>query len=122
MASQGGKVEGVGKRNGKLVSKCQRSKRCSSLEPVLEHCELVTEDFTTNTGQSECSQAAQSSSPKGIPLRILAKLRDGYVKLMNEMASGADLGGVSSFYGATGPGDYPTSMMLSNSRRPNAVA
>ena len=121
MASQGGKVEGQGKRNGKLVSKCQRPKRCSSLEPVLEHCELATEDFTTNTGQSECSLAAQSS-PKGIPLRILAKLRDGYVKLMNEMASGADLAGVSSFYGAAGQGDYPTSMMLNNSRRPSAVA
>lgn len=104
-----------GKRNVK-VSKCQRPKRCSALEPVLEHCELASVD-DTNPGQ-QC-QAAQISQ-KGIPFRILSKLRDGYVKLMNEMAVGADLSGVSSFYGATGTGDYPA--MVHRSRRQSAVA
>lgn len=110
MGLQGGKAESQVKRNVK------RPNRCSALEPVLEHCELASRD---TTARKECTQAAQ----KGIPLRILSKLRDGYVKLMNEMASGADLSGASSFYATAGPGDCPASaMVLNSSRRPSAVA
>lgn len=112
MAAQG--VEG--KRKG---PKCQqRPKRCSALEPVLEHCELASVDCASS---QQCT--AQAVAQKGIPLRILAKLRDGYVKLMNEVATGTDLSGASSFYGATaGPGDFPPCTMLPTSRTRPTVA
>ncbi|KAG0561235.1 hypothetical protein KC19_9G047700 [Ceratodon purpureus] len=118
-ALQGARVESQGKRNVK-VSKCQRPKRCCALEPVLEHCELA------DSNPQQCSQAAQNvmSQKLNIPLRILSKLRDGYVKLMNEMASSADLSGASTFYGATGPGtDYRASnMVVTSSGRPTSVS
>lgn len=103
---------GESSRNGKMMSSkyyCQRAKRCSVLEPVLEHCELAA----TTTSKTNHSCPSQSNQKAGISLRILSKLRDCYVKLMNDVASGADLGGVSAFYGvgygAPGTGEpYPS--------------
>jgi hypothetical protein len=79
------------KKHVKAQSKRQSrpsSKRLSALEPVLEHYELACCSASNN-----CS-AQQLSKPKSC---ILTKIRDVYVKLMNDMA-GTDL----SFSGATG--------------------
>lgn len=90
-------------------SYCQRAKRCCSLEPVLEHCELAATRLPSGVSepilqrqqqQQRCPTVVSKAGTKPLGLGILSRLRDGYVKLMNEVASGADFAGVSSFYGA----------------------
>lgn len=97
----------VAQRNVHVSSQTCRSKqkktRCHALEPVLEHYELFPSEKIPCPNFA-CNDAAQAAK-KGKPMRILSKLRDKYVKLMNEMASGADFSGVSSFYGCPGA-DY----------------
>jgi len=121
MRVQGGEFTGQSSRwkkgsgsNGTKSDYCKRAKRV--LEPVLEHAELVicsnikNSSSTGNGPAPSCEtivvqQQYCNRRKAGKPgLRILSRLRDGYVKLMNDVAMGADLAGVSSFYGAPGYG------------------
>ena len=76
------------------------------LEPVLEHCEAPSERRSGHEGGREAQ-----GGRRGKPMRMLLKLRDGYVKLLNDISSGADLSGMSTFYGC----DYPV-VAMANSR------
>lgn len=83
------------------------------LEPVLEHAELVICSNIKNSSngpapgcetivlQQQYCNRRKAAKPG---LRILSRLCEGYVKLMNDVAMGADMAGVSSFYGAPGYG------------------
>ncbi|KAG0560851.1 hypothetical protein KC19_9G018900 [Ceratodon purpureus] len=114
MPSQVGKVESK-KRVSQTYCQKQRVVKCNALEPVLEHGEAPSEK-TSSACESAPKHACDDSQPekRGKPMRMLMKLRDGYVKLMNDLSSGADLSGASSFYGCTGT-DYPIGAMA-NSR------
>lgn len=85
----------------------QRATRCRALAPVVEHyeapegCEDVDLDHPRIERVCPVQKKVKSS------MRILSKLRDAYVKLMNDVASGADFTGVASFYGCPAT-DYST--------------
>jgi hypothetical protein len=81
-----------------------------SLEPVQEDGEVRFAEKGGGGGGSCVPQLGK----RGKPMKMLLKLRDGYVKLMNDLSTGADLAGVSSVYGCTGA-DYPAGAMA-NSR------
>jgi len=97
-----------------------RGFRCPALAPVLEHNEAPEgeegeeEELTANSETAGALAIAQPTAghcnavKKGTTtLRILSKLRDGYVKLLNDVAWGADFSGASSFYGCpAGGADY----------------
>ncbi len=98
-------------------SRCQQMRgfRCPALAPVLEHYEAPEEEEEELTANS-ATAGALAAQPTGhcnavkkstTKLRILSKLRDRYVKLLNDVAWGNDYSGASSFYGCpAGGADY----------------
>ncbi|KAG0585133.1 hypothetical protein KC19_3G261300 [Ceratodon purpureus] len=95
---------------GSLSKKCnarakrnQRQQKCYPLEPVLEDSVACLDEAPRKEPQHEKC--------------ILIRLRDWYVRLMNEMATSADLTGVSAMYGcSTGQVDYPSSVAMAFAR------
>lgn len=84
--------------------------RCRALAPVVEHYEAPEgcEDVDLNDQLSRIERVCPvQKKPVKSSMRILSKLRDAYVKLMNDIASGADFTGVASFYGCPAT-DYST--------------
>lgn len=111
MAREAVKMAGVGKKaNARPAKKCQlRQQKCFPLEPVLEHC-VAKVDEAPRKQPKQCSTERRSKAGKS----LFCRLRDGYVKLMNDMASSADLSGVSAMYVcSSGQVDYPNSIMRS---------
>lgn len=115
-------VEIVSFLGARMPGACRRAEsqrrgfRCPALAPVLEHYEAPEEEeeLSLATPNSETAGARAQPTDHGnavkksaTKLRILSKLRDGYVKLLNDVACGADYSGASSFYGCpAGGADY----------------
>nr|PNR45286.1 hypothetical protein PHYPA_015057 [Physcomitrium patens] len=94
MASQWGKMNTPAKstRSSQRFPTAQKS--CYALEPVLENCEIPSEK-RCKVAPAACSVQGRKTAK---PVRILLKLRDRYVKLMNGVATGTEMVGMSSFY------------------------
>lgn len=114
----------VARRSQTCRSKQQRATRCR-LAPVVEHYEAPESedlelhpcvDVTSTSSESRACHDLQKKAKSS--MRILSKLRDAYVKLMNDIASGADFTGVASFYGCPAT-DYSV-FMVAKSSRPQA--
>lgn len=92
------------KKHSKVSQKCPTvQKNCYALEPILEHCEAPSEKpcrVVESPGRPTQSKKAAT------PMRILLTFRDRYVKLMNDMAWGANQAGMLTFYPCPGY-DYP---------------
>jgi hypothetical protein len=96
----------MSKKGNARVKKSQRQQKCHPLEPVLEHSVAWVDEAPRKQPQQECGNVGNKRGIKG--KGILTRLRDGYVRLMNDMAASADLSGVSAMYGCpTGQVDFP---------------
>lgn len=97
----------------------QRNKR-ATLEPVLENYMGPPISYTDaprkpRHGRSSSAKVAPTPGPgkqaKGStsknPLNIFGKLRDRYIKSMNEMAMGGDFAAVAGYHGCVPGQEYP---------------
>jgi len=98
----------------------QRNKR-ATLEPVLEHYMGPPLSYTDaprkpRHGKSSSAKVAPTPGPgkqakagatSMNPLNIFGKLRDRYIKSMNEMAMGGDFAAVSGYHGCVPGQEYP---------------
>lgn len=83
--------------------KCQQ--KCYPLEPVQEDSVTELDEVPRKQSKQYSGESKERLKAKG---GFLSKLRDSYVKLMNDMASSADFTSVSAVYGcSTGPSDFP---------------
>jgi len=95
-------MAGAGAAKSK-VRKCQQ--RCYPLEPVQEDCVSKLDEVPRKQSKQYCGEGKERFKSKG---GFLCKLRDSYVKLMNEVASSSDFTAVSAAYGcSTGHVDFP---------------
>lgn len=94
------------------MRKCQlRQQKCYPLEPVQE--DTVSKLDEPPRKPTKLCNNQQRFKRKG----LLTRLRDGYVRLMNDMALSADMTGVSAVYGcSTGQVDYPGMATLASMR------
>lgn len=82
------------------MRKCQQ--KCYPLESVQEDCVMKLDEVPR---KQYCGEGKERFKARG---GFLSKLRDSYVKLMNDMASSSDFSGVSSVYGcSTGHVEFP---------------
>ncbi|KAG0624620.1 hypothetical protein M758_3G261600 [Ceratodon purpureus] len=110
-----------GVKMGSLSKKCnarakrnQRQQKCYPLEPVLEDSVACLDEAPRKEPQHESGNVGNKRLKRKC---ILIRLRDWYVRLMNEMATSADLTGVSAMYGcSTGQVDYPSSVAMAFAR------
>lgn len=93
--------------------KCQQ--KCYPLETVQEDCVSKLDEVPRKRSSKQyCGEGKERFKAKG---GFLSKLRNSYIKLMNDMASSADYSGVSAVYGcSTGHLDFPSAAAMAAMR------
>lgn len=111
MPEEGARVESVAKKPTGRAKRNQRQHKCHPLEPVQEH---AVASHLDEPPRKQADGEGKQFKGKG----ILMRLRDGYVRLMNDMASSADMASVSAMYGcSSGQVDYPGTAVMAQLRK-----